>query len=202
MADYRLYYLDPSGKFAWAEVVQHRTDADAVSSVNARDLPVRSELWMTVSSQKAVNSIELDVTFTDTDTNSPFSETVSWMNDLAGVYALRVVTNATPPADGPMDVDITAAFLTGTGILTPIELIADPGNTDLTELYTLSGLGLTAGTYTFTVQGTRGDSGLFGGHVDVSAVPEPSTWVLMLLGFGGLGWQLRRRRGLTLAQAV
>ena len=25
-------------------------------------------------------------------------------------------------------------------------------------------------------------------------VPEPSTWAMMLLGFGGIGWQLRRRR--------
>ena len=27
-----------------------------------------------------------------------------------------------------------------------------------------------------------------------SAVPEPSTWMTMLLGFGFIGWQLRRRR--------
>jgi hypothetical protein len=28
-----------------------------------------------------------------------------------------------------------------------------------------------------------------------AAVPEPSTWALMLVAFGGLGWRLRRRRG-------
>jgi hypothetical protein len=27
-----------------------------------------------------------------------------------------------------------------------------------------------------------------------SAVPEPATWAMMLLGFGGIGFQLRRRR--------
>lgn len=27
-----------------------------------------------------------------------------------------------------------------------------------------------------------------------SAVPEPSTWAMMLMGFGGLGFQLRRKR--------
>lgn len=33
----------------------------------------------------------------------------------------------------------------------------------------------------------------------ISAVPEPSSWVLMLIGFGGLGYALRRRRDLQLA---
>lgn len=28
----------------------------------------------------------------------------------------------------------------------------------------------------------------------VSGVPEPSTWLTMLIGFGALGWQVRRRR--------
>jgi hypothetical protein len=28
----------------------------------------------------------------------------------------------------------------------------------------------------------------------VAAVPEPSTWIMMLFGFGGVGWAVRRRR--------
>jgi hypothetical protein len=28
----------------------------------------------------------------------------------------------------------------------------------------------------------------------IEAVPEPSTWALMLIGFGGMGWLLRSRR--------
>src|SRR4051794_23577839 len=36
-----------------------------------------------------------------------------------------------------------------------------------------------------------------------AAVPEPATWAMMLLGFGAVGWQLRRRRStLALAQAA
>ena len=34
----------------------------------------------------------------------------------------------------------------------------------------------------------------------VAAVPEPGTWALMLLGFGGIGMALRRRRRPVLAQ--
>ena len=35
------------------------------------------------------------------------------------------------------------------------------------------------------------------GAGDAAAVPEPATWALMVLGFGGLGAALRRRRGLV-----
>ena len=36
-----------------------------------------------------------------------------------------------------------------------------------------------------------------------AAVPEPATWAMMLLGFGAVGWQLRRRRtNLALAQTA
>lgn len=33
-----------------------------------------------------------------------------------------------------------------------------------------------------------------------AAVPEPVTWALMLVGFGGIGLQMRRRRSRTVAQ--
>lgn len=34
------------------------------------------------------------------------------------------------------------------------------------------------------------------------AVPEPGSWLMMLLGFGALGWQLRRRRKSSPARSV
>jgi hypothetical protein len=43
------------------------------------------------------------------------------------------------------------------------------------------------------IQGSNyGNSGI-GLGTSVPAVPEPSTWALMLLGFGALGWGMRRR---------
>jgi hypothetical protein len=47
---------------------------------------------------------------------------------------------------------------------------------------------------------TIGNSDLFvnspmiGGTFDISAVPEPATWALFLLGFGAIGWTLRGAR--------
>ena len=37
---------------------------------------------------------------------------------------------------------------------------------------------------------------------EVAAVPEPATWGLMLLGFGGIGMAMRRRRRPALAQVA
>lgn len=34
------------------------------------------------------------------------------------------------------------------------------------------------------------------------AVPEPGTWAMMLLGFGAIGFSVRRRRGRDLIQVV
>lgn len=42
----------------------------------------------------------------------------------------------------------------------------------------------------------------FIGNINAPAVPEPATWGLMLLGFGGIGFVMRRSRQQALAQLV
>jgi hypothetical protein len=54
-------------------------------------------------------------------------------------------------------------------------------------------------TATFGIKGAQGvsytsDSGVFLGGAIGSAVPEPATWAIMILGFGTAGAALRRRR--------
>ncbi|MBX9665318.1 MAG: FxDxF family PEP-CTERM protein [Novosphingobium sp.] len=39
-----------------------------------------------------------------------------------------------------------------------------------------------------------GNGGVFLDNIDVSAVPEPATWAMMLAGFGMIGFGLRSRR--------
>jgi hypothetical protein len=52
--------------------------------------------------------------------------------------------------------------------------------------------------------GVSRGNGSYGGNLTFtpnSAVPEPATWAMMLLGFAGIGFQLRRKRSnATLAQ--
>ena len=45
MRKYRLRYLDPGRKFIRADVIEGRSDNEAILSARARQVEVRSELW-------------------------------------------------------------------------------------------------------------------------------------------------------------
>ena len=63
---------------------------------------------------------------------------------------------------------------------------------------------LTAGNYYLDLTGTGGGSAGYGGTLStsVSAVPEPSTWAMMILGFFGVGFMAYRRRNQTPALRI
>ena len=86
------------------------------------------------------------------------------------------------------------------------------GGTQLQD-NTFSGTGLFTGTngplsnpgpwsetvrYHLTFTGGVGSN--FNGTANLTAVPEPATWGMMLLGFAGIGMAMRRRRRPALAQ--
>lgn len=150
-------------------------------------------------------------------TPSPFEATVQFMNDVAGFYGLGLQTTATTNQSGIIastDVDFfnsnplfsSGAYLTTTGGDFIAALSPTAGSDDVFEGRTLSGLFLDAGTYVIHVTGDRGNASSFTGTLNFAgqegAVPEPATWAMMLLGFGAVGWQLRRRRNPVLAQAA
>lgn len=64
---------------------------------------------------------------------------------------------------------------------------------------------LTAGMHTIyvngSVVGSSGD-GSYSGVINLAAVPEPATWAMMLLGFGAVGFAMRRRRRPALMQVA
>src|SRR6478736_6345885 len=49
-------------------------------------------------------------------------------------------------------------------------------------------------SYYLDLSGTGGGSAGYGGTLSVAAVPEPSTWAMMILGFFGLGFMAYRRK--------
>lgn len=70
---------------------------------------------------------------------------------------------------------------------------------------TSAGLPSIPNPQTLKVKGyLTGTAGAYGGNVTftAAAVPEPATWALMILGFGVVGYSLRRRPSVRFAQAI
>ena len=58
----------------------------------------------------------------------------------------------------------------------------------------LANFRIPAGMQQIMVRGSAGANGSYFGLLTLSGVPEPSTWALMIMGFGVTGGALRRRR--------
>ena len=60
---------------------------------------------------------------------------------------------------------------------------------------------VTGGNNLLNVTGTSGGNASFTGNLSfaqVAAIPEPATWMMMLLGFAGIGFTMRRKDKSTL----
>jgi hypothetical protein len=72
------------------------------------------------------------------------------------------------------------------------------GSTGEAEFRSLLNQSLVAGaTNNLVVTGTTGGNASYRGTLsfaNVAAVPEPGTWAMMLLGFGAIGFSMRRRQ--------
>ena len=133
--------------------------------------------------------------FTEADLSSPtFSENLVLTNTLAGLYSITLTTSS--PA-----VDFTSAILSGLG--GPYNLVEfdDDGTNEFWRL--ANPITLDPSTYTLTINGNNSGAGSLGGSITIRpavAVPEPATWAMMLLGFGAVGYSIRRRRRTGLPQ--
>lgn len=97
------------------------------------------------------------------------------------------------------DINFTSVLFNGTNFSTVLS-----GTQEFRNLLNQSLV--TGGLNTISVNGTSGGNASFSGNLSfasVAAVPEPGTWALMLIGFGAVGFSMRRRRsGAYLLQAA
>lgn len=93
-------------------------------------------------------------------------------------------------AAGSSNINFSSVMLNGSSfMLTP---------TGTFEFGTMANVALIAGVNNvLTVQGQNTGDGSFAGTLTFAAVPsvpEPGTWAMMLLGFGAVGFSMRRKR--------
>ncbi len=136
------------------------------------------------------NKVEFDTT------NANAGTVVSWFNFEVNPNSLGVfsVTTATNPAS---PVTLVELLTGGTMTTEGSTVVASNASGSLTYG------GLLANTwYTFRYTASMSTAGDISGPASIYAsVPEPATWALMLIGFGGIGMAMRRRRrGMALAQ--
>ena len=65
--------------------------------------------------------------------------------------------------------------------------------TGVDEERTLFNFRIPAGVHSIFVRGSAGVNGRYAGILTLSGVPEPTTWALMIVGFGLTGAAMRRR---------
>jgi hypothetical protein len=131
-----------------------------------------------------------DTNITDNGVGNPYTSSFTFSNDLVGYYIFA----------------ITTSVLNGTITLEKVEQGANPplaSNTGSGPFLSLTTPVLDANTdYKFTYTSSVPSSGKVSGNASFYAVPEPSTWAMMLLGFTGIGMAMRRRRRPALAQVA
>lgn len=174
----------------------------AVKPTPVAAAPIVALAAPTVVSYTPINQAALNLTGSSNfgatlagDPNSPFTVTF----DFLVTEAMLASSSITTQFSALNDIDFTSIFLDGFAFT---QSGFDPA--DETFFLSLAGP-LAAGTHVITVNGVTGSSGngAFGGNLNLSpaaAVPEPGTWMLMLLGFGAIGVSVRKRRKPALAQ--
>lgn len=139
------------------------------------------------------------VTTADLDANSFYTDTYQFTVPTLGQVGASAVTLT---FDGTLT--FTEILLNGTAL--KINQVLDAGNNVVgySAISPLGGLSATAGTQNLSVTGKlTGSTGTYTGNVRFeSAVPEPGTWALMILGFGIVGYAMRRRPSVRFAQAI
>ena len=169
--------------------------ATALAISSAAGAAVTIDSSTMVTDGPAVVGDTTTIGFTEANLSTPtFTENLVFTNTLAGLYSITLTTSS--PA-----IDFTSAVITGLGGPFGLVEISDDGITEFWRLPAPITLG--AAQYTLTIDGNNSGAGSLGGSITIRpAVPEPATWAMMLIGFGAVGFAMRRRRHPMLAQVA
>jgi hypothetical protein len=140
-----------------------------------------------------LNDNETRYLFSDTDTTSSVVIDLGSHRSLVSVGAtwFSSVYGDRPPTGFTVSLSNDDGLTWSTPELVSI-VPASGGGVDLLDFASPVSADLVK--YSFGGAGTGPDAGIGISQLFASAVPEPATWALMLVGFGGLGAVMRSRR--------
>ena len=150
---------------------------------------------MTCSGPTTLDATTTTIGYEKSGLSSPnFTEWLVFTNSDDGIYSVSLDTSS-------RSVNFTDAYVTADFVnFYALSLL---GSFGANEFWGLDDTLLAAGQYWLVIDGANSGTGSLGGTVTIQeAVPEPATWAMMLLGFGAIGWQLRRRRSQMITQAA
>ena len=118
-----------------------------------------------------------------------FTSTFTFTVPTAGLASVGLVTTV-EKLGSANNIDFISAFLNGT----PLVLFTMGGT--LIEFGGISDVAVNGGQNTITINGTSAGNGSFAGNISFSpsSAPEPATWAMLILGFGAVGYTIRRRQ--------
>jgi choice-of-anchor C domain-containing protein len=127
----------------------------------------------------------------DLDGNAPGGISQSFTAP-AGTYDLSFYLSGNPDGS-PSIKQMTVSVGSATQLFT-YTVTGDKTNMNFVlEHLTFTSAGGT-NTLLFTSNDIDSPYGAVIGGINIAAVPEPATWLMLILGFGGIGWMLRSSR--------
>jgi hypothetical protein len=131
--------------------------------------------------------------FNSSGTGTTFSDTYTFT--LPAGFASTSLTTAA--VNGTTDTAFSSVMLNGITLTTNAS-----GAIDVKSLLNVA---VNPGGNTLVVNGTSGGLFSYGGNISfaklAAGVPEPASWALMIMGFGGMGAALRNKRRVQAAVA-
>jgi hypothetical protein len=125
-----------------------------------------------------------------------FTDTLSFTIAKDGTLVGSATNNAIKfQKTGDLDFTPGEVFLLGPGGSKTIFDMVD--NTGLDSTFKFNIADLAAGNYTLSISGhSFSNTASYGGQMSfaASAVPEPAVWGMMIMGFGAIGYGMRRRK--------
>lgn len=122
----------------------------------------------------------------DADSNSAMSRIIG-----PGQYQLSYLYSARPGVDFSSNNILVTIDGVNVSMISGLGGGETAWSTINSSVFTVTG----PGVLRFAAGGTSDSLGGYIDNITLNAVPEPGTWALLILGFGAIGYSMRRRNG-------